>query len=86
MTLLAILMVVVLVLAVLTVIPRVSTRSHLSNPAAEQGGIDEEELARAEEELSDLDARATPEDAADAIPDWGPGAPRYRRDTPDPPG
>lgn len=84
MTLLAILMVVVLMLAVLLVIPRAATKSRPPSHATSEAGIEEEELARAEEELSELDALATPEDAADAIPDWGPGAPKYKRDTRDP--
>ncbi|UCG87051.1 MAG: hypothetical protein JSW71_00450 [Gemmatimonadota bacterium] len=83
MTLLAILMGVVLVLAVLSVIPRGTARPHESSSAAGSAGIDEDELARAEDELSDLGAMATPEDAAETVPDWGPGAPKYRRDTPD---
>lgn len=38
-----------------------------------------EEAAEAEEaqaELNDLDAFATPDDAAEELRDWGPGAPR----------
>lgn len=38
--------------------------------------IDHEVLEQAEQELSDLDALATPEDADDHLPDWGPGAPK----------
>ncbi len=33
-------------------------------------------LEDAEEEVRDLDAFATPEDAEDDLPDWGPGVPR----------
>ncbi len=40
---------------------------------------EEEELARAEEEVRDLDVLATPEDAIQALPDWGPGAPRNQK-------
>jgi hypothetical protein len=40
---------------------------------------DEEELAKAEEEVRDLDVMATPEDATQALPDWGPGVPRKKR-------
>jgi len=35
---------------------------------------DEDELRAAEEEVRDLDAFATPEDAEEQLPDWGPGA------------
>ena len=37
---------------------------------------DPEMLEGAEEEVRDLNAFATPEDAEDDLPDWGPGAPR----------
>ncbi len=40
--------------------------------------LDEETVA-AEQEVRDLDALGTPEDADDELPDWGPGAPRQRR-------
>ena len=40
---------------------------------------DEEELAQAEEEVRGLDALASPEDAAERLPDWGPGVPRTRK-------
>ncbi len=39
--------------------------------------IDEETLA-AEEEVQDLDAFTTPEDADDELTDWGPGVPNQR--------
>ena len=39
----------------------------------------EEELAKAEEEVRDLDVMATPEDATQALPDWGPGVPRKKK-------
>jgi hypothetical protein len=35
---------------------------------------EEKELRDAEEEVRGLDAFATPEDADDQLPDWGPGA------------
>lgn len=38
--------------------------------------IDREELEQAESELEDLDALASPEDAEEDLPDWGPGAPK----------
>ncbi len=40
------------------------------------GDRDEAELAAAEREVQSLDALATPDDAEDDLPDWGPGAPR----------
>lgn len=40
---------------------------------------EEDELAKAEEEVRDLDVMATPEDATQALPDWGPGVPRKKR-------
>jgi hypothetical protein len=38
--------------------------------------VDEDELARAEDELRQLDAGATPEEAEEELDDWGPGAPK----------
>ena len=40
---------------------------------------DEEDLAQAEDEVRSLDAMATPQDAAQELPDWGPGVPRKKR-------
>ena len=37
---------------------------------------DPHELESAQEEVRDLDSFASPEDAQDDLPDWGPGAPR----------
>jgi len=45
-------------------------------PAADPDDRDAEALADAEREVRDLDALATPEDATDQLPDWGPGTPR----------
>lgn len=45
-------------------------------PEALDPDIDVNELSQAEATLDDLDAMATPEDAEDELPDWGPGAPR----------
>ncbi len=39
--------------------------------------IDEETL-NAEQEVRDLDAFTTPDDANDELTDWGPGAPKQR--------
>jgi hypothetical protein len=38
--------------------------------------VDEEELAQAEDELRQLDAGTTPEEAEEELDDWGPGAPK----------
>ena len=38
--------------------------------------LDEVELQAAEDEVRDLDAFGSPEDADDELQDWGPGAPR----------
>ncbi len=40
---------------------------------------DEEELAEAEDEVRSLDAMATPEEADQHLPDWGPGVPRKKK-------
>ncbi len=40
--------------------------------------LDEETIA-SEEEVRDLGALTTPEDADGELPDWGPGAPKQRR-------
>ena len=44
----------------------------------EKPHLDEETIA-AEQEVRDLGALTTPEDADDELPDWGPGAPKQRR-------
>lgn len=38
--------------------------------------IDRDALEQAEEEVRGLGTFTTPDDAADELPDWGPGAPR----------
>jgi hypothetical protein len=38
--------------------------------------VDRDTLAKAEEDVQDLDAFVSPEDAGDRLPDWGPGAPK----------
>ena len=40
--------------------------------------LDEETVA-SEQEMRDLDALTTPENADGELPDWGPGAPKQRR-------
>jgi len=52
-----------------------------STPGTDAADRDPETLADAETEVRDLDAMASPEDAADHLPDWGPGVAR-RQDTP----
>lgn len=49
-------------------------RRRASGEASDE--IDRETLEEAESELEDLDAFATPDDADDELPDWGPGAPK----------
>jgi hypothetical protein len=80
MTLLAVIMVVVLVLAVFLIVPRRKTSAAFRNGTHTAVVGDADELARAEKELAELDAMATPNDAVEDLPDWGPGAPKYRRD------
>jgi hypothetical protein len=46
-----------------------------SPPAPDPEPRDQDVLEEAEAEVRDLDAMALPEDADDALPDWGPGAP-----------
>ncbi len=38
--------------------------------------LDQEVLAEAEEEVRDLDPLASPDEAEEELPDWGPGAPK----------
>jgi flagellar biosynthesis/type III secretory pathway M-ring protein FliF/YscJ len=74
MTLLVVFLIVVLILAVLLVIPRRSSATSQSSAVE-----DEEELTRAEEDVADLNAMITPEEATEELPDWGPGVPKPRR-------
>ena len=76
MGLLVVFLSIILVLAVLLVIPRKPAA-----PSQSRTVEDAEELSRAEQELADLNAMATPEDAAEELPDWGPGAPKYRKES-----
>jgi hypothetical protein len=46
-----------------------------STPATDADARDPELLDDAEAEVRSLDAMASPEDAADRLPDWGPGVP-----------
>jgi len=74
MTLLVVFLIGVLILGVILVIPRRPSATSRSSAVE-----DEEELTRAEEDLADLDAMITPEEATEELPDWGPGAPKHRR-------
>ncbi len=49
------------------------SRGRLAEPT-----LDEDTVA-AEQEVRELGALATPEDADDELHDWGPGAPKHRR-------
>ena len=78
MSLLVVLLVVAIALALFAFIPvRQSPVNQLLEEV--QRTNDDEELAEAEEEVRELDVMATPEDATQALPDWGPGVPRKKR-------
>ena len=55
------------------------TRRSGAPPPASPDDIDRDELDAAEREVRDLDVLASPEEADDALPDWGPGV-GHRRD------
>ena len=80
MSLLVTLSLLVLALSILLVVPRKGTRGEKSRNAED---IDEEVLAEAEAELEGLRSSATPEDANDGLPDWGPGVPKLPRERAD---
>jgi hypothetical protein len=42
----------------------------------DEDDVDREILEEAEDEVRDLDAFTSPEDADDDLPDWGPGVPK----------
>lgn len=44
--------------------------------ADDANAADPDDLAAAEDDVAQLDAFATPEDAEEELPDWGPGAPK----------
>jgi hypothetical protein len=78
MSLFVVLLVAALVIALLVFPPR--KRSQVDQLIREiDRSEDEEELAAAEDEVRSLDAMSSPEDAAEHLPDWGPGAPRKKR-------
>jgi hypothetical protein len=78
MSLLVVLLVAVLALVLFTFAP--GRRSQVEQLLEEIDRTDDEvELAEAEEEIQDLDVMLTPEDATQALPDWGPGVPRKKR-------
>ncbi len=76
MSLLVIVLVLVLAFALFIAIPRRPSGTGNRPRGVRSDEIDTEELAQAEEELSELDAMATPEEAEEELPDWGPGAPK----------
>lgn len=80
MSLLVILLVLVLALSLLLVVPRGVSPGHRSRGTED---VDEELLEQAEAELENLSSSATPDDADDELPDWGPGAPKHRYDRSD---
>ncbi len=51
-------------------------RGAVNGEDGEEANVDRQILEEAEDELRDLDAFASPDEADDHLPDWGPGAPR----------
>lgn len=60
-----------LVAAVAAWLLRLPTHRQSENPIE-----DPDELEEAEDEVRDLDAFTTPEEAQEDLPDWGPGTPK----------
>ena len=52
-------------------------RRKSARPADRSESIDRDVLEQAEEEVRGLGTFATPDEAEDELPDWGPGAPRH---------
>ena len=48
----------------------------LGGPRNADSMADDSDTAVAEEEVRDVDAFRSPEDAEEELPDWGPGAPK----------
>lgn len=65
----------VLILSLLVWLLRGSGSPEPPEPAGEDDA-DRALLGEAEEEVRDVDAFTTPDDAEEELPDWGPGAPR----------
>jgi hypothetical protein len=80
-SLLVILLLLILALSVLLVVPRKESGRRRS-VAGNTEDIDEDVLAQAEAELEDVRSTATPEEADDELPDWGPGVPKRPRGPP----
>ena len=78
MSLLIILFICILVFAVFVIVPRKPAAHELRGRYDEE--LDHEVLTEAEDEISTLDAGISPEEAADELPDWGPGVPKRPRD------
>jgi hypothetical protein len=69
----------VVILVLLAALAWLLARPAASGPEDALGAddeIDRDTLEQAENEVRDLDAFTTPEEAEDELPDWGPGAPR----------
>lgn len=78
MSLLVVLLVAAVALALFVFAP--GRRASVEQLLEEVRRTDEEaELAEAEDEVRDLDVMATPEDATQELPDWGPGVPRKKK-------
>ncbi len=66
-----------LILALLVALVWLAARpKRPSAPPDRDSDVDHEMLEEAEDEVADLDGFATPDDAGDHLPDWGPGAPK----------
>lgn len=48
----------------------------VGNNEFDEDDVDREILEEAEDEVRDLDAFTSPEEADDDLPDWGPGVPK----------
>jgi hypothetical protein len=67
----------ILLVALAALLVWLSAKSRGPAPPSPNEAIeDPAALTDAESEVSDLDASASPDDADDQLPDWGPGAPK----------
>ena len=51
-------------------------RASVGHNDFDEDDVDREVLEEAEDEVRDLDAFTSPEEADDDLPDWGPGVPK----------
>lgn len=66
------------VMALLVVVGAVAWMLRRPSRTADAGhDRDDDELHAAEREVRDLPSHATPDDAGEHLPDWGPGAPKH---------